>query len=95
MESPLGYQILGNGQNRAVQIDDDKFETMVEGPSYRIIFHKDTGKRYIRTKDIFGEITEVTETSDNEPVIKFGSIPDNYAGMLIGDTLLINPNKIV
>lgn len=91
-----GYKILINDKNqKAVSIDEDQFETMIEGKSYRIIYHKETGKRYIRTQKTFGEITEVTETSKNKPVIKFRSIPDNYVGMMVNNTLLINPNKKV
>ena len=90
-----GYQILTNGTSTAVQIDGSQFETMIEGDSYRVIYHTETGERYFRTKDMFGAIIEVTETSENEPVIRFRSIPDNYVGILLNGTVLVNPNKTV
>jgi hypothetical protein len=95
-----GYTILQNDKNlRAVLIDDKQFEIMLDhnvkrgedGVSYRIIYHIETGERYIRTKDTFGAILEVTE-SLNGPVIKFKSIPDNYSGLLVGNKIAINPN---
>lgn len=94
-----GYTILQNDKNlRAVLIDETQFEIMLDhsvkrgddGVSYRIIYHIETGERYIRTKYTFGAILEVTESSKNEPVIRFKSIPDGYSGLLVGNRIVIS-----
>jgi hypothetical protein len=92
-----GYKILINPStgDKAVQIDEAAFSPTISRDDYRIIQRRSDGERFLRTRDmrgnhVFGHITEVTETSQNVPVIKFITLPDEFPGIMIKGRTVVN-----
>lgn len=91
-----GYKIMFNKSTgeKAVLIDESAFSPRLRrDPHYMITQRKSDGAQFLRTKDAFCLITEVTETSKHEPVIKFVTIPDELSGLMINDRMVITPPK--
>lgn len=91
-----GYKIMINPKtgDKAVILNETKFTTILDKEgSYRIMKRDCDGQNFFQTKEWFCMINEVKETSKGVPVLQLVSIPDEFVGIMIGDSLIINPNK--
>jgi hypothetical protein len=87
-----GYKIwIVDGVN-TLEIDDTSFDIMIDRyPAYKILCRKSDGEKFLRTNDVFGHITEVSETSKGDAAIKFTTLPDEFSGLMIKDRIVITP----
>lgn len=91
-----GYKIMINPKTgeKAVILDETKFTTILDKEgTFRIMKRDSDGQSFFQTKEWFCVISDVTETSKGVPVLQLVSIPDEFVGMMLGDSLIINPNK--
>jgi len=84
-----GYTITINDDTKVLTIHESAFEDYIDGVDYKIICRKSDGEKFLRTKDIFGHITTVDETSKGIPAIKFTTLPDEFSGLMIGNRIVI------
>jgi len=84
-----GYTITINDDTKVLTIHESAFEDYIAGVDYKIICRKSDGEKFLRTKDIFGHITTVDETSKGIPAIKFTTLPDEFSGLMIGNRIVI------
>jgi hypothetical protein len=87
-----GYKFrIIDGVN-TLEIDDTSFVVMIDRyPAYKILCRKSDGEKFLRTKDMFGHITEVSETSKGDVAIKFTTLPDEFSGLMIKDRIVVTP----
>lgn len=91
-----GYKIMINPTtgDKAVLLDETKFTTILDKEgSFRIMKRDSDGQSFFQTKEWFCMISEVKETSKGVPVLQLITIPDEFVGMMIDESLIINPNK--
>lgn len=91
-----GYKIMINPTtgDKAVILDEKKFTTILDNEgSFRIMKRDSDGQSFLQTNEWFCMISEVKETSKGVPVLQIVTIPDEFVGIMIGDSLIINPNK--
>jgi len=84
-----GYTISIDKDLKMLTIDESAFEDYIDGSDYKILCRKSDGEKFLRTKDIFGHITTVDETSKGIPAIKFTTLPDEFSGLMIGNRIVI------
>jgi len=85
-----GYKITISKDTKTLEITESAFECYIDRyPEYKILIRKSDGEKFLRTKDIFGHITSVEETSKGKPAIKFTTLPDEFSGLMIGDRIVI------
>jgi len=91
-----GYKIMINPKTgeKAVILNETKFTTILDKEGYYRIMKRDSdGQSFLQTKEWFCLISEVKETSKGVPVLQLITIPDEFVGMMINESLIINPNK--